>query len=206
MPQDNIITAFQFLEEIQHTFIKSQEQSSEGDDRYATRRMVNFFDNTATLHVLKTSETQHLNGSATPLAILDLQSVAKDGELPTFAVNLGAVPFVKTQKLLLLVHDVAALKAESGRIVKLLDKTLTQAEEAIETMKNEAAQAAEAAANAQAAAGNSVENRSSPAQSSEVASPSSTQDSSPAESGSSDDSGSRERISRRARLRSRDTE
>ncbi len=180
MPQDKFITTFQFLEEIQETFLKTQ-KGGNADARMDTRRVVNFFDNTAKLHVVKAEDALQRNGSASPLAILSIQSVAKDGEISTFAVNIEVQPSEKQQKMLLLVHDVSSLKTESSRIVKLLNLSIEQSAKKI----------------AESVAETPIATETAPIRSAEAAPVRPAEDA----SRSSDDAS---RLSRRTRLRGRD--
>lgn len=133
MTQDNDITTLQFLEEIQQAF---KSACSEGSG-YDTRRIVNFFDNTASLQILDSEESESLNGSATPIATLWLQSVAKEEDMPTFTVRIGAHPYEKLQKMLVLVQDGKSMRNESSRLVKLLDTSIQKAREAAAAKEQE---------------------------------------------------------------------
>lgn len=174
MSQDTHITTFQFLEEIQSAFLSANKAASESSNSLDTRRIVNFFENTAKLHILKSDDAIQLNGSASPIAILSIQSVAKDGEVSTFSINIQVNFSDKQKKLLMLVQDEASMKIESKNIVKLLNASLEESSKAV------------------------VE-----APIAEESRISSTSRSSSLDTGSSDDS-SRDRLSRRSRLRGRD--
>lgn len=168
----NIITTFQFLEEIQQAF-----SSAEGDaTQYVTRRMVNFFENSATLHVIEAEADSELNGAAEPVAMLWVQSVSKDGDSPTFAVQIGHKPYEKFQKMLVLLQDKQMLGRESTRMVDLLKKAI---EKSVQSAQPEAEKAPEVASEP-------------------------TEESASADEVSS--GGARDRLSRRSRLRSRDTD
>lgn len=146
MPQESDITTFQFLEEIQQAFLRSKGSSNAEGDSFDTRRMVNFFDNTAALQILKAEDSVQLNGSASPIVTLSLQSVAKDGEHPTFAIKIGANADSKPHKMLLLIHDYEHLKHESANIVKLLGSSIESALKASEASSEAAASPASAEA------------------------------------------------------------
>ena len=118
MPQNNEITTFQFLEAIQQTFLKSQESDGSASTQFQTRRMVNFFDNTATLHVLKTESENQSNGESSPVATLLLQGVTKDDEFPTFAVKIDST------KILVLIQDDKSLQKEARRVVKFIETSI----------------------------------------------------------------------------------
>lgn len=135
MIQETDITTFEFLESIQEAFLKeSNNASSTG---YDTRRVVNFFENTALLQVLKTQEGLSLNGSAKPVATLSLQNVAQKEEVPTFAIQIGFRPYEQFTKELVLVANKEALRKESERLVKRLQESLAKAESNASTQQAE---------------------------------------------------------------------
>ena len=92
------ITTFQFLEEIQNEFLKDSGDAA-GDVSYDTRRLINFLNDSAKLHIIA-SPTAGSNGHVDVLATIALENVAQRGDHPTFAVKISAKPFEKTYKQL----------------------------------------------------------------------------------------------------------
>ena len=125
MSNQSEITTFQFLEEIQSGFLK-ESGSEEGDGPYDTRRLINFINDSAKLHIIA-SPTSGSNGHIDILATLTLENVAQKGEQPTFAVKISAKPFDKTRKTLSLAYNAQTLKEESTKVLSALKDALSTA-------------------------------------------------------------------------------
>ena len=119
------ITTFQFLEEIQNEFLKDSGDAA-GDVSYDTRRLINFLNDSAKLHIIA-SPTAGSNGHVDVLATIALENVAQRGDHPTFSVKISAKPFEKTYKQLSITYDNEALKTESAKILGTLKDALSAA-------------------------------------------------------------------------------
>jgi len=150
------ITTFQFLEEIQNGFLKDS-GSEEGVESYDTRRLINFLNDSAKLHIIASS-SEGSNGNVDILATVTLENVAQKGDQPTFAVNISAKPFDKTRKTLSIAYNSRTLKEESTKVLSALKEALT-------TAKAESAapepSAATASSDTAAASGNEADSGSS---------------------------------------------
>ena len=136
---------FYFLETIQNTFQKNVKEADEADEKYQTQRIMNFFDNTADLHITKAEDSEN-NGSSTPLVSLHLQNVTKEKDSPTFLVVLNNVASSKQTKSLNLLHDEKHLVKTSIQIAQSIQTQIEQAEAALESQTDETTQDDTAAA------------------------------------------------------------
>ena len=137
------ITTFQFLEEIQSEFLKDA-GSTTGSGSYDTRRLINFLNDSAKLHIIA-RPSSGTNGHVDVLATIALENVAQRRDQPTFSVKISAKPFEKTHKQLSIAYNSETLKSESTKILVTLKDVLSavKTDEAAASSANEQAAAPE---------------------------------------------------------------
>ena len=119
------ITTFQFLEEIQSKFIK-RTAADDGNNPYATRRLIDFLNDSAKLHIIEASD-ENLNGHAEPIATVTLENVAQKGEPSTFAIGISVKPFENLQKSLSITSTEDAMDRETSKVISTLTEAIEKA-------------------------------------------------------------------------------
>ena len=188
-------TTFQFLEEIQEKF-ESSKTDDENASKIVSTRLVNFFENTATLQFSQQenhSDDSHLsNNTGSSLLTLTLHGVAKDKSVPTFAIKIYSPATISIQyKHLLVINNQAVMEQQAKELSERVIRSLQDVMREVSEKKTSEVQAGEETGRQEDNSAKSVEEKPDSAKSAEER-PSSA--------------GSRERPARRSRLRNRENE